>query len=183
MEELVHCHRREGDCPEVEHLVAHRVGVERHARRILHPSVGDQDPECGEGGTDDGQPSGGQVEAFAHLLPTEEHDGDEGRFHEEGHDALDGQGRSEDVAYEPTVVRPVGAKLELQDQAGSDTDREVHAEKFHPELGGLLPGLVARPVIDCFHNGLDHAQAQCQWHEEPMIHGRESELRPRPINE
>ena len=41
------------------HLVAHRLGVEDHALRILHPSVSDEDPYCRDSSPDDGEPAGG----------------------------------------------------------------------------------------------------------------------------
>ena len=34
----------EGYGPEVVHLIAHRLGVEDHPLRVLHPSVGNEDP-------------------------------------------------------------------------------------------------------------------------------------------
>ena len=44
MEELDDSRGRESYSPEVTHLIAHRLGVEDHTLRILHPSVSDEDP-------------------------------------------------------------------------------------------------------------------------------------------
>ena len=160
MEEFIHRNGREGDGGEIQHLVAHRVGIKGHSCRILHPRVSDQNPPGRHGCTDDRQPSGSEVEAFAHLVPSEIHDGDKGSLHKECHDALDGQRRTEDVADEPTVVRPVGAELKLHDQAGGDTDGEVDAEEFHPELCCCLPMFFPCLDIQGFHDGLDNTQSQ-----------------------
>ena len=58
---------------EVHHFVAHGVGIEVHARGVLHPTVGYQDPPSRECGSKTSEPSGGEVEAFADFAPTEEH--------------------------------------------------------------------------------------------------------------
>ena len=86
----------------------------------------------------------------AHLLPTEEHDGDERRFHEEGKDALDGKRRSEDVAHKPAVITPVRTELKLQDDAGRHANGEVDAEKLHtPQSPNyLLIGNKYSAVVD-----------------------------------
>ena len=76
----------------------------------------------------------GQVEALADLAPAEEHHGDEGRLHEEGQDALDGERRAEDVSDEPAIVGPVRPELELKDNPRSDADSEVDPEELLPEL-------------------------------------------------
>ena len=61
--------------------------------------------------------------------------------------------------------------------SGGNTDSEVNTKQFHPELRCLFPELVTCFVIDGLHDGLYNAEPQCQGHEQPMIHGSESELR------
>jgi hypothetical protein len=87
------------------------------------------------------------VEASADLAPAEEHHSDEGTLHEEGQDTLDSQRSAEDVADEPTIVRPVRPKLELQYDPGGDTDSEVDPEELLPVLGRLLPELIATAEV------------------------------------
>ena len=86
MEELDNSCRRESHSPEVVHLITHRVGVEDHPLRILHPSIGNKNPYSGNRSTDNSEPGGSQVETFADLTPAEEHHSNEGRLHEEGKD-------------------------------------------------------------------------------------------------
>ena len=183
MEKLVDGHRRSGYGPEVYHLIAGRVGVEFHPHGVLHPGVGHQYPPRRDGGAQARQPGGSQVEAAAHLLPPEEHHGNKRRLHEEGHNALDGQRRSEDVAHKPAVIAPVGTKLKLQDNARGHADGEVDAEQLHPEAGGTFPEGIARPIIESLHEAHDHGQSQGQRHENPMVDGRQGKLRPRPVNQ
>ena len=65
----------------------------------------------------------------------------EAGLEEEGEDALGGQRRAEHVADEARVGGPVGAELELHDDAGGDADGEVEGEDPGPEPGR---GLVER---------------------------------------
>ena len=78
------------------------------------------DERCAYGG----EPCRGEVEAWTHLVPSEEHHRNEGGLHEEGEDSLDGQRRSEDVADKPGIIAPVRAELEFQDKTGGHTDGE-----------------------------------------------------------
>ena len=84
VEKLCHSHGVERHGSEVNHLIADGVGIEVHAGRILHPAIGDEDPPCGDGGTEDRHPGGEVVEAVGDLAPAEEHHHEEGRLQEEG---------------------------------------------------------------------------------------------------
>ena len=183
MEELVDGHRRSGYGPEVHHLVASSIRVELHPHRILHPRIGHQYPPGRDGGAQARQPRGGQVEAAAHLLPAEEHHGNERRLHEESHNTLDGQRCSEDVAHKPAVVAPVGTELKLQNKPCSHAYGEVDTKKFHPESGGPFPEKVARPIIKGLHKAHDHGQPQGQRHKNPMVDGGQCKLCPRPVDQ
>ena len=179
--ELVDGKGLEGHAEEVHHLVADGLGVEVHARGVLHPAVGHENPPSRDRCAEAGEPSGGQVEAFADLAPTEEHEGDEGRFHEEGQDAFDGERRTEDVADEPRIVTPVCAELKLEDDTGGYADGEVDAEEFLPELGGGFPKLIAGAIIHSFHNGHHECESEGEGDEEPVIACCERKLRSRPV--
>ena len=104
VEHFVHCHGRERHCPEVGHLVAHGLGVEGAAHRVLHPRVGNKNPQCRDARAQGGEPCRGKVELGRHLLPAKEHHGDERRLHEECQDSLDGKWSAKDVAHKPAVV-------------------------------------------------------------------------------
>ena len=80
------------------------------------------------------------------------------------------------------VIRPVGAELEFEDYARGHAYGEVDAEYAHPELGHALPLFVARAVVAGLHNGYHDAQTQCQRHEQPVVYGRQRELRARPVD-
>ena len=177
VEKLVERDGRQGNGGKVGHFVAHGVGVECHAGRILHPCVGYQYPQCRYGCAQAGKPRRGEVEPFAHLVPSEEHDGEEGRFHKKGHDALYGEGGSEYVAYKPAVIRPVGAELKFEDDTRGHADGEIDTEEFHPKFGDVFPLGFSRTVIDGFHDTYDNGKAERQRYEEPVIHGGESKLR------
>ena len=47
MEELPNGKGREGNSKEVDHLIAHRVGIELAAYGALHPGIGYQNPPGG----------------------------------------------------------------------------------------------------------------------------------------
>ena len=99
------------------------------------------------------------MEAFAHLVPTEEHHRNERGFHKECQDAFDSQWRTEDVAHKPAVIAPVRTEFKLQNQSRSHTYGEVDAEELHPELGCMFPKLVTRTVVHRFHDAHNHRQS------------------------
>ena len=99
------------------------------------------------------------MEAFAHLVPTEEHHRNERGFHKECQDAFDSQRRTEDVAHKPAVIAPVRTEFKLQNQSRSHTYGEVDAEELHPELGCMFPKLVTRTVVHRFHDAHNHRQS------------------------
>ena len=122
------------------------------------------------------------MEAWRYLLPSEVHDGHEGGLHEEGHDTLDGQWRSEDVTYKPGVVRPVGAKLKLQNDTCSNAHGEVNAEETLPKLGRIAPECIAGAVPTGLDDTHHYGETQRQGHEEPVIDGCQCELRSCPVD-
>ena len=179
--ELTHGKRREGHLQERHHLVAHRVGIELTAHGILHPRIGHENPPSRNGSTQAGEPGRCQVEALRDLVPTKVHHGHEGRLHEEGHDALDGERSTEDVAHEPRVVRPVRAELKLQDDARGNTHGEVDAKEFLPELRRVAPEALLRAIVAGLHDAHDHGQAERQGHKQPVVDGCQCELCTRPV--
>ena len=144
---------------------------------MLHPGIGNQNPESRKSGPYDRQPGRSKVETLADLVPAEKHHGNKGRFHKESQYTLDSERSAEDVTYKPTVVRPVRPEFEFEDQPGSNTDGEINAKQFHPELRCLFPKFITRFVIDGLHDGLYDAESQRERDEQPVVHGCESELR------
>ena len=96
----------------------------------------------------------------ADLVPAKEHDGDKRGFHKECQNTFDCQRSAEDIAYEPTVVRPVRTELKFQDQTGSDSNRKIDTEEFHPEFGCFFPKLFSGTVVDRFHHGHHNSQPE-----------------------
>ena len=122
------------------------------------------------------------MEAGRDLLPAEEHHGHEGGLHKECHDALDGQRRAEDIAYEPRVVRPVGAELKLQDDTCGNTHGEIDAEEFLPELCCVTPKDVTLAIPNGLADTHDDSQSEGQRNEQPMVDGRQCELCSCPVD-
>ena len=165
MEEFIHRHRVESHGPEVSHDVSHLSRVEGHAHRVLHPCVGNENPQRRKAHAYGGEPGGCQVETAADFVPAEEHHGNESGFHEKRHYAFDGQRCSEDVAYEPAVVAPVCAELEFEDYASGHATSEIDAEKSHPEFGNVAPAGVAGAHVDALHDCHNQRQADCEGYE------------------
>ncbi len=176
VDELHLGHGVEQQGTEVGQLHAHGHVVELGADRVLHPAVGHQDPQRGEVRAQRHQPGHQQVLALGQAIPAKEEQPDKGGFEEESHQALNGQGRAEDVADIVGVVGPVGAELELHGQAGGDAQGEVDAEQLAPELGHVLVDLAAGHHIDRFHDSQDHHQPQGQGHEDEVIQRGHAEL-------
>ena len=135
-------------------------------RRRLHPGVGDDDPDGGEDAAQRDHEGGEEVHPLADAVPAEDQHGQEAGLEEEGEDALGGQGAAEDVADVAGVGGPVGAELELHDDAGGDAHREVDGEDARPELGHLVIDDVAGAQVHPLHDHHDHAQPDGQRREE-----------------
>ena len=126
-------------CPEVVHDVTHLCRVEFHSRGLLHPCVGDKNPQRRQGGAYGSEPCSGEVKPGAYLFPAEEHHCDESRLHEECHNTLYCKRGTEYVAYKPAVVGPIRTKLKFKDNTGGNTHGKVDAEKEHPEFRHCQP--------------------------------------------
>ena len=137
METLFNSYWVEHQCPEVYHFMMYSVRIEFHAYWMLHPGVGNENPYGRNGRTNTRHPSSQQVCFLTHLVPAEKHHGKEGRFHEKCQNTLDSQWGTEDVAYKPRVVTPIGAEFEFEDDARSNTYGKIDSEEFHPKLGVL----------------------------------------------
>ena len=59
MPELIDRRAGERYGPEVSHLATYGSGVEGHTDGVLHPSIGNKNPNGRDGRTDDGQPGRG----------------------------------------------------------------------------------------------------------------------------
>ena len=179
MDELDLGNRVEHQVGEAHHLHAHGFEVELGTHRVLHPAVGDQDPQCGEVGPERHQPGSRQVLALAETIPTEEEHTDEGGLQEEGHQAFDGQRGPEDVADIVGVVSPVGTELKLHGEPGGNPKGKVDTKQLAPELGHVPVHCVVGHHIDRLHDRQDEGHPQRQGYKQEVIKGRRSKLEPR----
>ena len=159
MEKLSHSHRRECHRCKIHHLITHCLRIECHAHRILHPSVGNQNPPCRKCCTDTCQPCRCQVETFTYFVPAKEHNGNERCLHKESQNTLDGQRSTENITYKPRVITPVRTELKLQNQSRSNTYGEVNTEKLHPELCRAFPEFLTCDYIESLHEPHNHSQS------------------------
>ncbi|MNX82808.1 hypothetical protein D3C86_1145500 [compost metagenome] len=176
MDELDLGHRVEDHRRHVGQLHAHRHGVELGADRVLHPAVGDEDPEGGEVGAERHQRRHQQVLAPGELVPAEEEETDQGGFQEEGHQPLHRQRGAEDVADVVGVVGPVGTELELQGDTSGDPHDEVDAKQLAPEAGDVLVDHLAGHHVGGLGNHQDPGQPQGEGHKQKVEHRRRAEL-------
>ncbi|MNC11176.1 hypothetical protein D3C75_588660 [compost metagenome] len=176
MDELDLGHRVEDHRRHVGQLHAHRHGVELGADRVLHPAVGDEDPECGEVGAERHQRGHQQVLTPGELVPAEEEEADQSGLQEEGHQPLHRQRGAEDVADIVGVVGPVGAELELQGDAGGDPHDEVDTKQLAPEAGDVLVDHLAGHHVGGLGDHQDPGQPQGEGHKQKVEHRRRAEL-------
>jgi hypothetical protein len=74
---------------------------------------------------------------------------------------------------------PVGAELELHDDAGGDAHREVDGEDARPEPGHLVINDLAGAQVRHLHDDHDRAEPNGQRREEVVEHDRQGELNAR----
>ena len=169
-------HRVEDDRGHVHQLHAHGHGVELGADRVLHPAVGDEDPEGGEVGAERHQHGHQQVLTPGELVPAEEEQTHQGGLQEEGHQPLHRQRRAEDVADVVGVIGPVGPELELQGDPGGHPHHEVDAKQLAPEAGDVLVDHLAGHHVGRLGDHQDPGQPQGEGHKQKVEHRRRPEL-------
>ena len=123
------------------------------AHRMLHPGIGDQNPDGREVGGQGHQPDADGVELGRKPVPAEDPHRQKGGFQEKGQGGFDGQERAEDVPHVAGVPGPVGAELELQGDAGHHPHGKVDDEDFSPEFCHPPVFLVSGPDVDRLHDG------------------------------
>ena len=171
-------HRVKQNFAEVGHLHAHRRGIEGSAHRVLHPAIGDQYPQRRQVRAQRHEESNEQVLHAAQSVPAEEHQPDEGRLEEEGHQPFDGQRRAEDVAHVMGVIGPIGAEFEFHGEARCDPQHEIDTEQLAPEAGDHAPDRPLGDDINTLHDDQHEGEAKRQRHKQEMIHGCQRELQP-----
>ena len=174
MDEAVHAGGVEDHGPEVGDDGPAALDLE--PRRGVHPGVGDDNPDGGEDAAQRHHDGGEEVHLLADAVPAEDQHGQEAGLQEEGEDALGGQGAAEHVADVAGEGGPVGAELELHDDAGGDAHREVDGEDARPEPGHLVIDDVAGAQVRPLHDDHDRAEPDGQRREDVMEHDRQGEL-------
>ena len=172
--------RRIGEqSPEVgEHRLATLDGV---ANRVLHPRVGGQDEERGEDRPDADEPDGREMDGGGEAFPPEDPQADERRLEEEGQQALDGEGGTEDVAHEDREGRPVQAEFKLEHDPGDHSDGQADQEDPAEEAAQPVPRLVLADERQGLHDGHQESQSDGHGDEEEVEDGDDCELPAREI--
>ena len=104
MEEFGLCPWAEEDVKEVRHLHSHGLVIKGGTDRVLHPAVGDQNPQSGEVGAQSHEECAEKVRSLLKARPAEEEKADEGGLQEEGHETFNRQRGAEDVAHVVRIV-------------------------------------------------------------------------------
>jgi hypothetical protein len=147
---------------------------------MLHPRVGREDEIGAYRRAEGGAPDRGEMQPGREQIPTEDPQSEEGRLEEEGDEALHGERRSEDVADEARVGRPVHPELEFLDDAGDDPDGEGNQHQSSPEAAGAIPygatlGPPA-PVGQRLHRGHHERQPDRDRDDLVVVDGQRREL-------
>ena len=178
VDELGLRHRVEQHRGKVGDFHPHRLRVEDGADRMLHPAIGDKDPQRRNVRPQGDHERGEQMAALRQFVPAKDHQANEGGFKEERHQPFDRQWRAEDVADIVREIRPVGAEFELHGQAGGDTQDEVDRKDLAPEARHRPPDRPVGHHIDRFHDDQHERQAERQRHEQEVIQRGQRKLEP-----
>ena len=127
---------------------------------FIHELTATTEHGAAEAGDRDGH-AGPEVRPAGQALPAVDVDRDEDRLDEE-EDALDREGRPEDVAEAAHELRPQQAELEREHRAGDRADGERHGRDLRPALREPQRDLVVAPqpevVGDQDHRREGHAE-------------------------
>ena len=92
------------------------------------------------------------MKLLRYAIPSKKHHCDEGGFHKECQNTFNSERCTEYIAYEETVVGPVGSELKFQNNAGSNANCEVNTEQLLPEFCPAHPLGPVGPIVDGFGN-------------------------------
>ena len=145
---------------------------------VLHPAVGEDDPQGGQVRGDGHKPDRGQVDLLAHALPAERPHRKEGGLKEEGGRGFDGQQRAEDVAHIFRVARPVGPELEFEGDPGYDAEDEVDEEQLSPKLDHSFVHFIARADVERLHDGEKNHESEGQRDKDEVEKDGHGKLQP-----
>jgi hypothetical protein len=120
------------------------------------------------------------VSAQAQALFAEEEEAQEGRLQDEGEHPFQGQALADDSAGEFGKPGPVGAELELHQDAGHHSHGEVEPEDARPEAGHLVVTLVRRPEGQNLEDHDEQGQPHGQLREQVVVGDREGKLNAMP---
>ena len=176
-------HRVEEHRVEAHQLHAHGFKIEFGADRILHPAIGDQNPERRQIGAERHEESHQQMLNPGEAIPAEKKQSHESGLEDERHQTFDRERHAEHVADVMRVVRPVGPELEFERDAGGHAHHEVDAEQQAPEAGHVAIDLAPGHHVHRFHDDQHPRQAQGERHEQEVIHRGDGELQPRDVDE
>ena len=148
--------------------------LEPEPGRIVHPCVDrDDEQRAGQARHHDGH-AAQEVQPRRHAIPAVDVDRDEDRLDEE-REALQAEGKAEDVPERGHEVRPQQAHLERQDRPGHDADREEGDHDLRPALGERPVELVAGAQVERLDEQ-DHARERDPEAHERDVHGERQRL-------
>src|SRR5664280_2229621 len=101
MQEFVYSTLIKKNCPETHHFITCRIRIKNHTHRMLHPGIGDKDPECGETSSNSHKPGGKKVKSFTYFIPSKKHYSNKSRFQEKSHNPFNRQRSTEYIAHKP----------------------------------------------------------------------------------
>ncbi len=113
----------------------------------MHPAIGGEDPEAGDGRAGRNEYRGGHVQPRSHALPPEKHDAEKGGLEKERRQHFVTDQRSNDIAGHLGEARPIRAELVREGNARDHPHGKGHGEDLRPEacqpveviLAGSLP--------------------------------------------
>ena len=104
MGKLGHGIVRKGNLDEILHLKTCSIRIERLTDRMLHPGIGNKNPDRRHVGPHSNHPSGKQMKSLGDPVPTKKHDRKKCCFQKKGKNPFDGQRSTENIAHHPGVI-------------------------------------------------------------------------------
>ena len=142
------------ECRAEYHLYpVHRIGdavADLVARRVLHPAIGRQNPECRQKRARGHHQACEEMQPGRHAVPAEQHYAQKARLQEEGHQHLVAQERADHVAGGDGELAPIRAELVGHGHAGDDSHGEGYREYLRPVAREPLKAVVAAEEPDAF---------------------------------
>lgn len=150
---------------------------------MLHPTIGDEDPNGREWSTKGHNPCWCKMKSLSNLIPSKEKNSKKSGLKKKCRQSLNNKRCSKYISDKPWIVGPVSSKFEFEDDSCCHSYSKVNSKNLGPKLCNFFPKFISGTIIYRFHRRNDKSDTKSQWYKNPMKPCSKCKLCTRPVYE